>query len=180
MSTKERVTRVIDGDTFVTEQRIVRLANVDTPEKGEQGYDTASQYLAALIMDKDVMIDEVARDTYGRSVAKVSIDGISVEKAIKIMTSSRKAPKRPVSKINDKTGNGCTNHKSDILWLKSAMSDLGRYCHHGEPHGYIESQLDEAVKGYQRDRGLRMDGVLNPLGETECAIRTELTRLGRE
>ena len=35
---KEKVQRVIDGDTFVTEEgETVRLANVDAPEKGKHG-----------------------------------------------------------------------------------------------------------------------------------------------
>jgi len=37
MSRKEKVTKVIDGDTFETTSRKkpVRLANVDAPDKGE-------------------------------------------------------------------------------------------------------------------------------------------------
>ena len=37
MARKEKVTKIIDGDAFMTDRRKhpVRLANVDTPEKGQ-------------------------------------------------------------------------------------------------------------------------------------------------
>jgi endonuclease YncB( thermonuclease family) len=39
MARKERVTKVIDGDSFKTASRKnpVRLANIDAPEKGQPG-----------------------------------------------------------------------------------------------------------------------------------------------
>jgi endonuclease YncB( thermonuclease family) len=48
---KERVTRVIDGDTFETASRKhpVRLEGVDTPERGEPGHQAAKQELERLI-----------------------------------------------------------------------------------------------------------------------------------
>ena len=85
MARKEDVTKVIDGDTFETSSRKkpIRLANVDTPEKGEPGYMKAKQKLTNLIKGKKVSIDTVARDSYGRSVAKVRAGGKSVNNAMK-------------------------------------------------------------------------------------------------
>ena len=84
MPRKEKVTREIDGDTFMTNKRknAVRLANVDTPEKKEPGFQKAKKELEKLIKGKEVIIDTVARDTYGRSVAKVKIGTRSVNKAM--------------------------------------------------------------------------------------------------
>ena len=84
MPRKEKVTKVIDGDTFMTDKRKnpVRLANVDTPEKRQPGYQKAKKELEKLIAGKVVSIDTVARDKYGRSVAKVKIGTRSVNKAM--------------------------------------------------------------------------------------------------
>lgn len=67
MARKERVTKVIDGDTFMTGSRKkpVRLANVSAPETGSSGAATATQPLRGLIQGQTVSIDTVARDRYG-------------------------------------------------------------------------------------------------------------------
>lgn len=85
MPQKEKVTKVIDGDTFKTSgrQNPVRLANVDTPEKGESVYQQAKRALERLIKGREVLIDTQARDSYGRSVANVKVSGKSVNKAMK-------------------------------------------------------------------------------------------------
>lgn len=84
MARKEKVTKVIDGDTFETASRKnpVRLANVDAPEKGQPGAGTAKEALRNLIQGEEVTIDTVARDSYGRSVANVKAGGKSVNKAM--------------------------------------------------------------------------------------------------
>ncbi len=85
MPRKERVTRVIDGDTFETASRKhpVRLAGVNTPEKGQPGYRAAKDTLARMIEGEMVSIDTKARDAYGRSVANVKLGRRSVNKAMK-------------------------------------------------------------------------------------------------
>lgn len=88
MPRKEKVTKVIDGDTFETASRKhpVRLANVDAPEKGQPGYAKAKAELQKMIQGKEVTIDTVARDTYRRSVAKVKVEGKSVNRAMREKT----------------------------------------------------------------------------------------------
>jgi micrococcal nuclease len=85
MPRKEKVTKVIDGDTFMTDKRKnpVRLADVDTPEKRQPGYQDAKQELQNLIAGQEVSIDTVARDKYGRSVANVKLGAKSVNKTMK-------------------------------------------------------------------------------------------------
>lgn len=82
MARKEHVTRVTDGDTFRTSSRKnpVRLANVNAPEKGRPGFSKAKDRLANLIQGDEVLIDTVARDRFGRSVARVYKGGKSVNK----------------------------------------------------------------------------------------------------
>jgi len=81
---KETVTRVIDGDTFRTSSRkhSVRLANVNAPEKGRKGGAKATKQLKSLIQGKKVEVNTLARDTYGRAVAKDKRGRINVNKAM--------------------------------------------------------------------------------------------------
>ena len=72
------VTRVIDGDTFDTSAEVrVRLADIDTPETGEIGYDDAKNFLTSLVYQKTVYldIDDLYRtDPYDRLVCVVYVD----------------------------------------------------------------------------------------------------------
>ena len=81
---KEIVTKVIDGDTFLTQSRRhpVRLANLDAPEKGRKGGSKATQQLKKLIQGKKVEVHTIARDAYGRAVANVRVGRKSVNKAM--------------------------------------------------------------------------------------------------
>jgi len=85
MARREKVTRVIDGDTFETSSRkhAVRLAGVDTPEKGQAGYAAAKKALQNLIGGQEVTIDTKARDAHRRSVANVKVGNKSVNNAMK-------------------------------------------------------------------------------------------------
>lgn len=85
MPRKEKVTKVVDGDTFLTASRKhpVRLANVDAPEKGQRGAPRAREALRELIQGKEVVIDTKARDSYGRSVANVKVGRRSLNKAMR-------------------------------------------------------------------------------------------------
>ena len=85
MPRKETVTKVIDGDTFTTDsrKRPVRLGNVNAPQKGSRGAAAATQALRDLIQGQTVLIDTVARDKYGRGVAKVTVGNRSVNSAMR-------------------------------------------------------------------------------------------------
>ncbi len=90
MSRRERVTQVVDADTFKTASRKnpVRLANVDAPAKGERGVVAATAALRKLVQGKEVLIKTVARDSYRRGgkrgyVANVSVGGRSVNAAMR-------------------------------------------------------------------------------------------------
>lgn len=85
MAKNEKVTRIIDGDTFETNRRKhpVRLANVNAPEKGKRGAPQARKELEKLVLGKSVDVDTVARDKYNRTVANVKIGRRSVNKAMR-------------------------------------------------------------------------------------------------
>jgi len=71
------VNRVIDGDTFdTTSEGRIRLADVDTPERGERGYYEAKNFLTSLVYNEHVYldIDDVYEtDRYGRLVCVVYV-----------------------------------------------------------------------------------------------------------
>lgn len=85
MARKELGKTARDGDSFSTSSRKndVRLAEVNAPEKGQPGYDAAKQKLQSLVAKQTVEIEPVARDKYGRTVAKVTAKGKSVNNAMK-------------------------------------------------------------------------------------------------
>lgn len=84
------VTGVIDGDTLIANYlasvpttESVRLLNVDTPEKGEPGYEEATEALSKLVEGKQVRLEfetpgKLERDRYGRILAYVLADGVNV------------------------------------------------------------------------------------------------------
>lgn len=67
-----RVSRVVDGDTLYLEglSTRIRLWGVDAPERSEQGYDDATETLAALVASERLSCKHVDTDTYGRIVAR--------------------------------------------------------------------------------------------------------------
>ena len=85
MVRKEKVTEIIDGDTFETSRRKnpVRLANVNAPEKGQRGFVKATVALREMIKGEEVRIETVGRDKYGRAIAKVYKGRESVNKKMK-------------------------------------------------------------------------------------------------
>lgn len=79
-----RVVRVIDGDTFDIEKgQRVRLAGADAPEypKGCLSLQTKER-LEKLILGKEVEIETVKKDSFGRLVAFVEVEGLLVDKTL--------------------------------------------------------------------------------------------------
>lgn len=76
------VTKVVDGDTLDVNNVRVRLALVDTPEIGENGYQSAKDFVKTLCLggDAEVDIDDGQRggDRYGREVGVVYCNGVNV------------------------------------------------------------------------------------------------------
>jgi hypothetical protein len=72
-----KIEYIIDGDTFyLTDGDRVRLADINTPELGEEGYDEAITALDNLIDDKKVFLDTdqlSGRDDFGRLIAVVYV-----------------------------------------------------------------------------------------------------------
>jgi endonuclease YncB( thermonuclease family) len=75
-----RIVRVSDGDTVTAlkdgGEIKIRLVEIDAPEKA-QAYGAAStQSLTDLCLNKVATLEEQGKDRYGRTLAKVTCDGI--------------------------------------------------------------------------------------------------------
>ena len=73
-STRRKVQKIIDGDTFMVRRNVggsqyIRIAGINTPEKGERGYTNAKKHLQKL-KGETVTIRPVGK-SYGRTVAEV-------------------------------------------------------------------------------------------------------------
>lgn len=72
------VTRVVDGDTVHLDGEAHRLVLVDTPERGEPGFDEATDFVKARCLDKTVAYDQndpQPTDRFGRHLSLLYCDG---------------------------------------------------------------------------------------------------------
>jgi endonuclease YncB( thermonuclease family) len=81
--------RVIDGDTFMWGSERVRIENIDAPEiEGKCDYERrlaqdAKRELGRLLFSGQVELRRIPRkDRYGRTLAKVSVNGQDVGQAM--------------------------------------------------------------------------------------------------
>ncbi|MEK6933769.1 MAG: thermonuclease family protein [Nanoarchaeota archaeon] len=82
---ENKVSRVIDGDTFVLDSgEIIRLLCVDSPEKGEKGYQEAKIFLENLILNKNIVLEKdiSEKDVYNRSLRYVYQENIFLNKEL--------------------------------------------------------------------------------------------------
>ncbi|HEX5981717.1 MAG TPA: thermonuclease family protein [Nitrososphaeraceae archaeon] len=80
------VNHIVDGDTLDINDNRIRLALVNTPERGQEGYMKAKKLVQSLCLNKkgEVDIDDGQRrgDRYGREVGVVYCDGINLNKEL--------------------------------------------------------------------------------------------------
>jgi micrococcal nuclease len=73
------VERVIDGDTIVIENKTsVRLLGINCPEKGEEYYLEAKEFLEREIDGKNVRIERSGKDKYFRELGYIFVDGRNI------------------------------------------------------------------------------------------------------
>jgi endonuclease YncB( thermonuclease family) len=76
---------VYDGDTVTcldenNQQQKVRLAEIDAPESGQDFGKVSREALAAMVFGRTVEVTDQGRDRYGRWIARLSVDGIDVNR----------------------------------------------------------------------------------------------------
>jgi len=77
---KALVYNVVDGDTvdvmvdlgfkMYSKQRI-RLAGIDTPERGQEGFDKAKDRLKELVLNKDVLLNTTRASKWGYFLGEI-------------------------------------------------------------------------------------------------------------
>lgn len=82
--------RVIDGDTVALGRERIRIENIDAPESGGRAACDAELMLAAvatrelegLLDGRAVQIERTGRDRYGRTLARLTVNGADVGAAL--------------------------------------------------------------------------------------------------
>lgn len=77
---------VIDGDSIMVKKDSrdieVRLFGIDAPEYDQPGSKAARRHLAALVDGKELLLEVMDHDIYGRTVALASIGAMSVNEEL--------------------------------------------------------------------------------------------------
>ena len=80
------VTKVVDGDTLDINGTRIRLALVDTPERGQAGFDQAKEFVESICLGKigelDVDSGQRRGDRYGREVGVVYCNGVNTNEKL--------------------------------------------------------------------------------------------------
>ncbi len=84
---KGKVVRISDGDTItvldsLNQQHKIRLHGIDCPEKGQDYYQVAKDYLGGLCFQKQVTINILKYDHYKRAIGKVYSDSLEINKEL--------------------------------------------------------------------------------------------------
>jgi endonuclease YncB( thermonuclease family) len=79
----ERVIGITDGDVFHTidtagKRSTIRIWGIDAPELGQTWGQEAKDTLSGMIDGKEVSIEGVGIDKYGRRIGRVTVDGMDV------------------------------------------------------------------------------------------------------
>lgn len=84
-TSRGEVQGVIDGDTLtLTSGEKIRLIGMNTPEKGQPGYEEAKKTLEDLVSKKtiDIQFDTQKLDKYQRTLAYVYVDNLFINKEL--------------------------------------------------------------------------------------------------
>ena len=80
------VTKVIDGDTIEVRQEKrnykVRLSEIDAPEINQKFGTESKNYLASLVLNKEIELIYITEDRYGRIVAKIYKDNKDINRSM--------------------------------------------------------------------------------------------------
>ena len=113
------VTKVIDGDTVISEGESIRLLSIDTDERGYPCYTSAKKRLEELVLGKEVWLEADAedKDQYGRYLRYVFLNGtnVNLEMVQEGLAVARFSPEN-------------TKYKAEILEAETAARQAGTGC----------------------------------------------------
>lgn len=82
-----KVTKVIDGDTLLVDRRRggeekIRMASIDAPESSQQHGQESKAYLEKLVGGKEVQVQNLGTDRYGRIVGTIKLGRTNINKKL--------------------------------------------------------------------------------------------------
>lgn len=83
--------------------------------------------------------------------------------------------------LESAVGANSTNNRRDVAKVETLMAQVGRLDlrQTDGATGYFGERLKQAVEGFQKDNGLKKDGLINPRGETMRALQEHQKPRGR-
>jgi len=80
--------------------------------------------------------------------------------------------------LSGEIGNGRANQEDDVVGVKRALGALGlyRYDRTAAPSPFIDRAMLDGIKTFQTDHDLKVDGLMQPGGETAMAMKAALSR----
>jgi len=117
------VVAVVDGDTFDASIGRIRLADVDAPERGEVGYDEATNALSNLISDRRVYLQIGEQRSYGRlvCVVYVRLDSSYLVNVNKLLLRS------PHVRLDDYPNEFDPNEWTELVLYPALVEEIKRY-----------------------------------------------------
>lgn len=79
--------------------------------------------------------------------------------------------------LHSSVGNNMDNDPEDIRKTKSNLKNAGYFNVHNEKidNPIFTRTMNEGIKAFQKDKGLKVDGIIKPFGETERELFETLT-----
>ncbi len=118
------VSNVVDGDTVdVAGVGRIRVIGIDTPERGACGYESATQAMSVLVLDRDVTlvpgaVDNV--DRYGRLLRYVDVG--AVDAGLSLIEDGW-----AIARYDSRDGYGAHPRQEQYVAADLAAPDLGCY-----------------------------------------------------
>lgn len=76
--------------------------------------------------------------------------------------------------IGNEAGNNRISRSADVSRVQRVMQGIGYYPSDRPANGIVDRPLDNGLRQFQRDQGLRADGWMRPGGPTHERLRSEL------